>query len=63
MAAHENHENSVHFKERKSGFLVPKRHQMKHLDLDLPLVWTRESEVQTLPLKYNLSRSYAKPLV
>ena len=30
--------NSVHFDERKAGCLFPKRHQIKHLDLDLPLV-------------------------
>jgi hypothetical protein len=26
--------NSVHFEERKSGFPIPKRRHMEHLDLD-----------------------------
>ncbi len=36
----------VHLRERKTGFSVPKRHQMKHLDFYLLFFGTRGSEVQ-----------------
>jgi len=34
--------------EKKSGFLAPKRHRMKHLDFDLLLVRDQGSELQIL---------------
>ena len=37
---------SVQLRERKNGFLAPKRHQMKHLDFLISLFGTRRSVVQ-----------------
>jgi hypothetical protein len=37
---------SVQLRERKDGFLAPKRHQMKHLDFLILLFLTRRSMVQ-----------------
>jgi hypothetical protein len=39
---------SVQLSERKNSFLVPKRHQMKHLEFLILLFGTRGSEVQIL---------------
>ena len=38
--------NSVQLRERKNGFLVPKRHRMKHLDFLSFLLESRRSAVQ-----------------
>ena len=38
--------NSVQLRERKNGFLVPKRHRMKHLDYLSFLLESRRSVVQ-----------------
>ena len=57
--------NSVHFEERKSDLLAPKRHRMKHLDLDLPLV--RDQGVggsnPLSPTNFSLARSTTTQLL
>ena len=40
--------SSGQLSERKNGFLVPKRHQMKHLEFLILWFGTRGSEVQIL---------------
>ena len=54
--------NSVQLRERKNGPLVPKRHQMKHLDFLILLLESRRSAVQNhspLPLFLLSSIIYA----
>jgi len=41
---------SVQLSERKRGMLLPKRHQIKHLDFVLPSFGTRPSEAKILSL-------------
>ena len=38
--------NSVQLRERKNGFLIPKRHRMKHLDFLSFLLESRRSVIQ-----------------
>src|SRR6516225_3507487 len=55
--------NSVQLRERKNGFLAPKRHKMKHLDFLILLLESKRSREATSQSAHALRRGCAGSLV